>query len=67
MSPYKTAVQVPVERLRHLIGAGGATIRGIMERTHTRLHVNDDGRIEIEAADSATAEAAAQEVRRLTA
>jgi polyribonucleotide nucleotidyltransferase len=35
---------IPTDKIRDLIGKGGATIRGIIEQTGAKIDVDDTGR-----------------------
>jgi len=66
LSPYApriTIVEIPVDRIRDLIGPGGKNIRRIIEETNTRIDVEDDGRVYISAYNAEDGEKAAEIVR----
>ena len=44
-APRITTVQIPIERIKDLIGPGGKTIRAIIEKTGVKIDVEDDGRV----------------------
>ncbi len=54
-------VKIPVDKIRALIGVGGATIKAIRLQTGAEIHVDDDGTIRI-SADSADSVRRAKEV-----
>ncbi|MDY0291449.1 MAG: polyribonucleotide nucleotidyltransferase [Desulfuromonadaceae bacterium] len=69
LSPYApriTTVYVKPDQVRTVIGAGGKTVRGIIEATGCGIDIEDDGRINISSADSAAAAEAARMIRELT-
>ena len=65
-APRITTLQVNPEKIRDIIGPGGKTIRGIQDKTGTRLKVDDTGRVEIASSDSDAAAAAVAIIRELT-
>lgn len=69
LSPYApriTTVFVKPDQVRTVIGAGGKTVRGIIEATGCGIDIEDDGRINISSADGAAAKAAAKMIKELT-
>lgn len=69
ISPYAPriySIKVPVEQIRNVIGAGGKTIRSIVEQTGARINVEDDGTIQIATSDGAAAEKAIAIIEGLT-
>jgi polyribonucleotide nucleotidyltransferase len=66
-APRVTILQIPVDKIGALIGPGGKNIRGIIERTGTKIDVEDDGTVYISATDGTAAKAAEKEVQQLTA
>ncbi|MBX7221382.1 MAG: polyribonucleotide nucleotidyltransferase [Blastocatellia bacterium] len=54
MSPYAPriiTIQIPVAKIREVIGSGGKVIRGIVEKTGCKIDIEDDGRVNIAATD----------------
>ncbi len=51
-APRIETVQIPVEKIRDLIGKGGATIRGIVEQTGAKIDVDDSGKVSVASADA---------------
>ncbi|MDY0212414.1 MAG: polyribonucleotide nucleotidyltransferase [Desulfuromonadaceae bacterium] len=69
LSPYApriTTVYVKPDQVRTVIGAGGKTIRAIIEATGCGIDIEDDGRINISSADGAAAKEAARMISELT-
>ncbi len=69
LSPYApriTTVYVKPDQVRTVIGAGGKTVRGIIEATGCGIDIEDDGRINISSADGAAAAEAARMISELT-
>ena len=70
ISPYAPriyTIQIPVDKIRDVIGPGGKMIRSIVERTGVKVDVNDDGKINIASNDGPSAESAIQIIKALTA
>jgi polyribonucleotide nucleotidyltransferase len=65
-APRITTLKISADKIRDIIGPGGKTIRGIQEKTGTRLKVDDSGRVEIASSDSEAAAAAEAMIRELT-
>jgi len=43
---------IPTDKIRDLIGKGGATIRGIVEQTGAKIDVDDTGRVSVASSDA---------------
>jgi len=66
-APKITAIQIPVEKIRDVIGKGGVTIRRIQDETGATIEVEDDGTVRIAAVDQESGDAAIQWISYLTA
>jgi len=66
-APRMYTMKINPERIRDVIGKGGATIRQITETTGTQIDIQDDGSITIAAVDSAAAKRAQKMIEDLTA
>jgi polyribonucleotide nucleotidyltransferase len=66
-APRILTMQIPVDKIRDVIGPGGKVIRGIVDATGAKIDVNDDGRISIATANGEAGERAMQMIRDLTA
>ncbi len=55
-TPRMTILQIPVEKIRDVIGSGGKTIRSIQETTGAKIDIEDDGTIYVTTANAETAE-----------
>src|SRR5271167_1933707 len=65
LSPYAPRIfsmQIPVDKIRELIGPGGKMIRSIVEQTGCKIDVEDDGSVKIYSSDGAAADRAIQMV-----
>jgi polyribonucleotide nucleotidyltransferase len=50
-APRIQTVMIPTEKIRDLIGKGGATIRGIIEQTGAKIDVDDTGKVSVASSD----------------
>jgi polyribonucleotide nucleotidyltransferase len=66
-APRMYTMKINPERIRDVIGKGGATIRQITETTGTQIDIQDDGSITIAAVDGAAARRAQKMIEDLTA
>lgn len=66
-APRILTMQIPVDKIRDVIGPGGKVIRSIVERTGAKIDVEDSGRISIATANGEAADQAMQIIRDLTA
>jgi polyribonucleotide nucleotidyltransferase len=70
LSPYApriTTIEIPVDKIRDVIGPGGKIIRGIIEETGVKIDIEDDGRVMIASTDEEASKKAVAIIRRLTA
>lgn len=66
-APTMTSMRINSDKIRDVIGKGGATIRDITEKTGASVDINDDGEIKIFATDKASADAAVEMIQAITA
>ncbi len=66
-APRMYTMKINPERIRDVIGKGGATIRAITEETGTTIDIKDDGNITIAAIDAEAAKRAQKRIEDLTA
>src|SRR5690606_10978895 len=62
-APRITTITVPKDKIREVIGSGGKVIREIVEKTGTKIDIEDDGTIKIASSDTAASEAAIQWIK----
>jgi polyribonucleotide nucleotidyltransferase len=70
ISPYAPrllTITIPKDKIGEVIGPGGKMIRSIIERTGTRIEIEDDGRVQIASVDEAAALKAKALIEELTA
>jgi polyribonucleotide nucleotidyltransferase len=66
-APRYITFKINPDKIRDVIGKGGATIRAITEQTGTTIDISDDGVVKIASADQSAAEEARRQVEQLTA
>ena len=66
-APRLTTIKITPEKIRDVIGKGGATIRGLCEETGCQINVEDDGTVTIASNDSAKAAEAKKRIEDITA
>ena len=66
-APRITSIKIHPDKIRDVIGKGGATIRAITEETGTTIDIDDSGIVKIYSADKAESDAARQRIEDLTA
>lgn len=66
-APRIITMRIPRDKIRDVIGKGGATIRGIIEETGVEIDISDDGEVKIAAVELAAGEEAKRRIEALTA
>jgi polyribonucleotide nucleotidyltransferase len=66
-APRIYTLQIPVDKIRDVIGPGGKMIRSIIEQTGVKIDVEDSGKVNVASNDEASANKAIQIIRDLTA
>ncbi len=66
-APRLYTIKIPVDRIRDVIGKGGATIRALAADTGTEIDVADDGTVTVAATSGASAKSALERIRLVTA
>ena len=66
-APRMLTMKINPEKIRDVIGKGGATIRGLTEETGAQIDISDDGTIVISSADLDRAQEAQRRITELTA
>ncbi len=66
-APRIYTLQIPVDKIRDVIGPGGKMIRSIIEQTGVKIDVEDSGKVNVSSNDEAAANKALQIIRDLTA
>lgn len=65
-APRILAIQIPIDKIRDVIGPGGRMIRGIIEETGADIDIQDDGTVFISSKDHPGGERAKQIIEQLT-
>ena len=66
-APRLYTMKINPEKIRDVIGKGGATIRALTEETGTQIDIGEDGTITIASTDGAKAEEAKRRIAEITA
>jgi len=66
-APSMVVIKVHPDKIRDIIGKGGATIRAIVEETGADIDIEDDGSVRIYAEDAAAKDAAVAKIQEITA
>ncbi|MGA3372473.1 MAG: polyribonucleotide nucleotidyltransferase [Terracidiphilus sp.] len=66
-APRIETVMIPTDKIRDLIGKGGATIRGIIEQTGAKIDVDDTGKVSVASCDADGLKKALEMIGNLTA
>ena len=66
-APRITTMKVPTDKIRDIIGKGGATIRQLTEETGCVIEIEDDGTVKIASTDSAKSKDAISRIEAITA
>lgn len=66
-APRFSTIKIDQDKIKDVIGKGGAVIRELTESTNTNIEIGDDGTIKIAASDQADADAAIERIKQLTA
>ncbi len=57
-APRFVTIKIRPEKIREIIGPGGKVVRAIQEQTGTKIDIEDDGRVTVFSADSASVQKA---------
>ncbi len=66
-APRLITIRIDPEKIRDVIGKGGATIRSITEETGATIEVDDDGVVKIASVEKAAGEEAKRRIEQVTA
>lgn len=66
-APAMVTLNVHPDKIRDIIGKGGATIRSIVEETGAQVDIDDDGLVRIYAEDGSAKDAAVARIEEITA
>jgi polyribonucleotide nucleotidyltransferase len=65
-APRIEVIQIPVDKIRDVIGTGGKVIREIVEKTGAKINVEDDGTVKVASASGDSINAAIKWIKSLT-
>jgi polyribonucleotide nucleotidyltransferase len=65
-APRIEVMKIPVDKIREVIGSGGAVIRSIVEESGAKIDIEDDGTVKIAAAKKEAIEAAMNRIKGIT-
>ena len=66
-APQIVTIKIPKEKIREVIGSGGSVIREIVEKTGTKIDIEDDGTIKVAAVGSEAIQKAIDWIKGITA
>ncbi|NKB62083.1 MAG: polyribonucleotide nucleotidyltransferase [Gammaproteobacteria bacterium] len=66
-APRIVTIKINPEKIRDVIGKGGATIRALSEETGVSIDIEDDGTVKIASTDNAAAQDAIRRIEQITA
>ncbi|MCK5659268.1 MAG: S1 RNA-binding domain-containing protein, partial [Alphaproteobacteria bacterium] len=66
-APQIVTIKIPKDKIREVIGSGGSVIREIVEKTGTKIDIEDDGTIKIAAVGSEAIQKAVDWIKSITA
>ncbi len=66
-APRIISFQINPDKIRDVIGKGGATIKGLSEETGANIDINDDGLVKISSIDNAAAQECKRRIKEITA
>ncbi len=66
-APRITSMRIDPDKIRDVIGKGGATIRSITEETGTTIDIDDDGTVRVASINKADADEARRRIELITA
>ncbi len=66
-APRIETIQIPREKIREVIGAGGKVVQGIVEQTGAKIDIGDDGNIKISSSNQSAIAAALNKIRNIVA
>ncbi len=66
-APRIVTISINPEKIRDVIGKGGATIRALSEETGVTIDIDDDGTVKIASTDNAAAQECIRRIEQLTA
>jgi polyribonucleotide nucleotidyltransferase len=65
-APRIEVIQIPVDKIREVIGTGGKVIREIVEKTGAKIDISDDGMVKVASANHESITAALNWIKSIT-
>ena len=65
-APRIEQIKIPTDKIREVIGTGGKVIREIVEKTGTKINIDDDGTVKIASSDGNSIKAAINWIKSIT-
>ncbi|MCH9765835.1 MAG: polyribonucleotide nucleotidyltransferase [Alphaproteobacteria bacterium] len=65
-APRIETIKIPTDKIREVIGAGGAVIRSIVEESGAKIDIDDDGTIKVAAPKKESIDAALERIKAIT-
>jgi polyribonucleotide nucleotidyltransferase len=65
-APRIEVIQIPVDKIREVIGTGGKVIREIVEKTGAKIDISDDGMVKVASANHESIAAALNWIKSIT-
>jgi polyribonucleotide nucleotidyltransferase len=65
-APKMTAMSIPTDKIREVIGSGGKVIREIVEKTGAKIDIQDDGSVKVSAMAQSSIDAAVKWIKSIT-
>lgn len=65
-APRIEVINIPVDKIREVIGSGGKVIREIVEKTGAKIDIADDGTIKVASSDGKSIQAAINWIKSIT-
>ena len=66
-APGIETIQIPVDKIREVIGSGGKIIRGLMEETECTIDIEDDGSVFVAGVSSANVKTCIEKIKGIVA
>lgn len=66
-APKITTINIPVDKIREIIGPGGKVVKGIQEESGATIEIEDDGTVRVIAVNSESAAIAVERIKQITA
>jgi polyribonucleotide nucleotidyltransferase len=65
-APRIEVIKIPVDKIREVIGSGGAVIRSIVEESGAKIDIEDDGTVKVAASKKESIDAAMNRIKSIT-